>query len=435
MRRWIFTLCLLVPGSLAAAELRGLQLTEEGSVTRAELTFDSRIQHKLFTLEGPDRLVLDVEQLGAKAATVVAKVRATGLVKDVRSGPRGKAGQRIVFDLKAPVVASSFALPPSEGHGYRLMLDLAGSSSAAPASAKSKAVAPTSTQMAAMPAPSQTSAMAAADVANVSAPLSTARPQPNKPIVIAVDAGHGGDDPGAIGKTGLYEKNVSLSISRKLAALINQQPGYKAVLTRDGDYYIGLRERVVKARSAQADMFVSIHANAYKNESQRGSAVYVLSSRGATNEHARWLAQKENSADFVGGVDIHDKDKELAAVLIDLSQASTMEASFDVGTRVLSAMGRVNTLQRTDVQQAGFMVLKAPDIPSILVETAFITNRKDEKLLGSSEYQLTLARAVFEGVKGYFRNYRPQQQIARSETAMADEPAAELPSGPTSKAR
>jgi N-acetylmuramoyl-L-alanine amidase len=432
MRRWIITLCLLFPGSLAAAELRGLQLTEEGSVTRAELSFDGRVQHNLFTLAGPDRLVLDVDQLGAKTASVVARVRATGVVKAVRSGPRGKSGQRIVFDLRSPVVASSFALPPSEGHGYRLMLDLAGPAGSA-AAAKQKQTAPV--QMAAMPAPSPAGATAAMDVAAVSAPLAGVRPQPNKPIVIAVDAGHGGDDPGAIGKTGLYEKNVALSISRKLAALINQQPGYKAVLTRDGDYYIGLRERVVKARAAQADMFVSIHANAYKNESQRGSAVYVLSSRGATNEHARWLAQKENSADFVGGVDIHDKDKELAAVLIDLSQASTMEASFDVGTRVLSAMGRVNTLQRKDVQQAGFMVLKAPDIPSILVETAFITNRKDEKLLGSSEYQLTLARAVFDGVKGYFRNYRPQQQIARSETAMADEPAAELPSGPTSKAR
>ena len=188
----------------------------------------------------------------------------------------------------------------------------------------------------------------------------------------------------------------------------------RAVLTRDGDYYLGLRDRVNVARKHQADLFVSVHANAFHKPTMRGSAVYVLSDRGVTSEHARWLARKENEADLVGGVELHGKDHELAAVLIDLSQSATMEASFDVGSRILRSMGKVNVLQRADVQQAGFMVLKAPDIPSVLVETAFITNEREERLLGQSDYQDKLARSILDGVKGYFQSYRPQQQMVET---------------------
>ena len=207
---------------------------------------------------------------------------------------------------------------------------------------------------------------------------------------------------------------MALAIARKLAKAINAEPGMKAVLTRDGDYFLKLRDRVNIARKHQADLFVSVHANAFHNRDLHGTAVYVLSDKGATNEHARWLARKENEADLVGGVEIHGKDKELAAVLIDLSQSATMEASFDVGGRILKSMGRVNKLQKVDVQQAGFMVLKAPDIPSVLVETAFITNEREEALLADDDYREKLARSILDGIKGYFVSYRPQQQMVEA---------------------
>jgi N-acetylmuramoyl-L-alanine amidase len=196
----------------------------------------------------------------------------------------------------------------------------------------------------------------------------------------------------------------------------------KAVLTRDGDYYVGLRERVQKARQVQADLFVSIHCNALTRSDMHGTAVYVLSPRGATNEHARWLANQENSADMVGGIDIQDKDHELAAVLIDLSQSATMEASFDLGSRMLDSLGQINDLQKDKVQQAGFVVLKAPDIPSVLVETAFITNPEEEKQLASPDYQQQMADSMLTGIKGYFQSYRPQQQVVVNEPAVKPEP-------------
>jgi N-acetylmuramoyl-L-alanine amidase len=215
----------------------------------------------------------------------------------------------------------------------------------------------------------------------------------------------------------VLEKDVSLAIAKRLARLINDQPGMKAVLTRDGDYYVGLRERVQKARQVQADLFISVHCNALTRPDMHGTAVYVLSPRGATNEHARWLANQENSADMVGGIDIQEKDHELAAVLIDLSQSATMEASFDLGSRMLGSLGQINNLQKDKVQQAAFVVLKAPDIPSVLVETAFITNPVEEKQLASAEYQQQMAESMLDGVKGYFQSYRPQQQIVVNEPA------------------
>ncbi|HWY25937.1 MAG TPA: N-acetylmuramoyl-L-alanine amidase, partial [Nevskia sp.] len=231
-----------------------------------------------------------------------------------------------------------------------------------------------------------------------------------KTVVVAIDAGHGGDDPGAESRNGLQEKNVTLSIARQLARRINATPGMRAVLTRDGDYYVGLRERTVKARQAQADLFVSIHCNSYRDHDMRGTAIYVLSDHGATTEQARWLANHENAADLVGGVDLHDKDDRLAAVLLDISQSATMDASFDLGNRLLGSLSRVNELQKPIVQQAGFMVLKSPDIPSVLVETAFISNPREEQMLRSADYQGQFADGIFEGIKGYFSRYRPLQQ-------------------------
>lgn len=373
--RFLGVLLLSIAASTATAgELRDLRLWDSPEGTRVVLELSAAATHNVFTLDNPARIVVDLP--GVEGARLANKVAGRGVIERVRAAQR-EEGLRVVFDMRAQAQPRTFLLDPADQYGYRLVLDLAGAGEA--------------------------------DSPPAAPPVKTEAWEP-KPIVVAVDAGHGGEDPGAIGHGGLFEKEVALTLARKLAALINAEPGYRAVLTRDGDYYLGLRERVKRARKAQADLFVSVHANALKDRRMRGSAVYVVSPRGASSEHARWLAQKENAADLVGGVDLHDKDDELAAVLIDLSQSSTMEASFDVGSRVLQSLGRVNKLQRAQVQQAAFMVLKAPDIPSVLVETAFITNAEEERLLRSPAGQDRLARSMFEGIKGYFESYRPQPQ-------------------------
>lgn len=365
----------------SAGELRDLRLWDSPEGTRVVFELSGSTAHKVFTLDNPARIVIDLP--GMEGQKLANKVSGRGVVKHVRAAQR-EDGLRVVLDMASAVEPRSFLLDPAEQYGYRLVLDLQGSGSedAAPV-----------TQAAAAATP----------------PLKSEAWQP-RPIVVAIDAGHGGEDPGAIGHGGLYEKDVALALSRKLAAMVNAEPGFRAVLTRDGDYFLPLRERVKRARKMQADLFVSVHANALKDRAMRGSAVYVVSPRGATSEHARWLAQKENAADLVGGIEIGSKDDELASVLIDLSQSSTMEASFDVGSRMLKALGQVNVLQRPQVQQAAFMVLKAPDIPSVLVETAFITNAEEERLLRDARGQDKLVRSMFEGIKGYFESYRPREQ-------------------------
>ena len=392
----------------SATDLRDLRVWDGPESTRVVFDLSGATSHKVFTLSNPDRIVIDIAGIGESGIKVANKATGKGVVKTVRSGPRDGA-LRVVLDVSEPVTPKSFAMAPTEQYGDRLIVDLYGRTPTldelVDAKADIKSEIKTDTQVDA-----KTEARAEAKVESKIKVAPTIK-FAEKPIIIAVDAGHGGEDPGAISKRGLQEKDVALSIARKLAAQINAQPGMKAVLTRDGDYYIGLRERTVKARQAQADMFVSVHCNAYKDTSLRGSAVYVLSNRGATSEHARWLAHKENSADLVGGLELGGRDNELAAVLIDLSQASSMEASFDVGSRLLKSLGGINTLQKAEVQQAGFMVRKSPDIPSVLVETAFITNEQDEKLLRDRAYHDKIARSLLEGIQGYFKSYRPQQQI------------------------
>jgi N-acetylmuramoyl-L-alanine amidase len=238
-----------------------------------------------------------------------------------------------------------------------------------------------------------------------------------KPIIVAIDAGHGGYDPGAIGFSGVQEKDVCLAMARKLEALVDAQPGMHAVLTRDGDYFVELRQRMVKARAAQADVFVSIHANSYPKRSTHGAAVYVLSAHGASSEQARWVANHENAADLVGGVDLQSRDEKVAAVLLDISQSATMEASFDLAGRMLDSLREVTDVDKPSVQQAGFMVLKSPDIPSILIETAFITNPEEERALASEEFEGKMAHAILQGLLGYFDNYRPQQPAPAVQTA------------------
>lgn len=362
--------------SAIAGELRDLRLWDSPEGTRVVLEMDQAPDHHVFLLDGPDRIVIDLPATrGAKQANA-AKGR--GSVSRVRAADRDDGSLRVVLDMASKTKPRTFLLEPADQYGYRLVLDLGD------------------------------------DGARAASILEARKPpvvEDWKPrdVVVAIDAGHGGEDPGAIGKRGLREKDVALSLSRKLAKRINAEPGFRAVLTRDGDYYLGLRQRIERARKAEADLFVSVHANAVRNRKVRGSAVYVVSHRGASSEHARWLARKENAADLVGGIELEDKDNELAAVLIDLSQSSTMEASFDVGGRVLNALGRSNPLLRRDVQQAAFVVLKAPDIPSVLVETAFISNPTEEQLLRSRKGQEMLVKSMFDGIKGYFESYRPRE--------------------------
>ena len=393
MRWGLLVVAVALNSTAFAAELRDLRVWAGPESTRVVFDLDAPAKHEMFTLSGPERVVIDIQGLGAAARARVESTAGQGVVQRLRSGPR-KNGVRIVLDVSDRVFATSFALPPDAGAGHRLVVDLA-HPDAPPAAAE--VATPAVVQAAPAPVPE---------------PQISLR---SRPVVIAVDAGHGGQDPGAKGRSGLLEKNVALTVSRKLAKLINDTPNMRAVLTRDGDYFLGLRERVNIARKHQADLFVSVHCNAFTRRDMRGSAVYVLSNGGATSEHARWLAQKENASDLVGGVHLHDKDNELAAVLIDLSQGATMEASFDVGSRILGSLSKINRLQKREIQQAGFAVLKAPDIPSVLVETAFISNAEEEKMLGSGAFQDKLARQIFAGVKGYFESYRPQQQVVEAE--------------------
>jgi len=311
-----------------------------------------------------------------------------GFVKQLRVGPQGRRDVRFVIDLSSPASPNSFSVAPSGSYGHRLVVDLnAIASSAPPVVVKS------------------------ADDAH------------GRDVIVAIDAGHGGVDPGSIGKAGTREKHVTLAIARRLKERIDREPGMRAVLTRDSDYFVELRDRIVRARRQQADMFVSVHADSYRNRSVVGSSVYVLSARGASDESARWLADRENAADLVGGVSLDDKDSVLASVLLDLSQGASMSASFAAAQKVMDELDRIGNVTRRGVKSAGFLVLKSPDIPSILVETAFISNPTEEARLGSGKHQQRLAEAIFQGVRGYFYANPPPGTLVAQLRAQPRDPA------------
>ncbi len=412
MRWGLVVAMLMMAPSVWAAQLRDLRLWDGPESTRIVFDLSDDVRYTVFTLTNPDRVVVDLDGLSPKEVARIEGIEGKGLVQRLRSGPRGD-GVRVVLDVAANVFVNNFVLPPGDEYGHRLVVDLA-----RPSLQPGVVAVPDAAVIAATEAPAPALESRPEPVADPVPPPAVAARVQDKPIIVAVDAGHGGEDPGARGTSGLQEKDVALAIARNLADMINKTPNMRAVLTRKGDYYVGLRERVNIARKNQADLFVSVHCNAFTRRDLQGTAVYVLSDRGATSEHARWLAHKENSADLVGGVELHGKDNELAAVLIDLSQGATMEASFDVGSRILNSMSKVNRLQKSEIQQAGFAVLKAPDIPSVLVETAFITNPREEKLLASKDYQLKFARQIFDGVSGYFQSYRPKQQMVENEPGL-----------------
>ncbi|MEQ8800012.1 MAG: N-acetylmuramoyl-L-alanine amidase [Salinisphaeraceae bacterium] len=339
--------------------------------TRVVFDLTGPFKHDMFRLENPDRLVVDVPD--ARRAEALAKDFAgKGFVRQVRSGVRNGDDLRLVLDLAEPVAPNMFTLEPNQQYGHRLVLDLENGASN----------------------PQRQ-------------PEATEPHYGGREFVVAIDAGHGGEDPGAVGPSGTREKDIVLKISRELERLIAAEPGMRPVMIRDGDYYVGLRERMDKAREARADLFVSVHADAFRDRRAKGSSVYVLSRSGATSEHARWLAEQENAADLIGGVTLRNKDADLASFMLDLSQGASIEASLDVGGRVLREIRQINDLHKHEVQQAGFLVLKSPDIPSLLVETAFISNPGEERELRDAAHRRQLAQAMLAGIRDYVASYRP----------------------------
>ena len=373
-----------VSGNLVAAEIRDIRVAATETGTRVVLDLSAPVKHKAFLLDDPGRVVLDVSKSSLKSKLPASD----GLVTALRSGKLPHGGVRLVFEVSGPVIFMTSTAAPSGGAGHRLILNIAdkGAGDVAP---KPVAVTP------------------AVPVAPVAIRPAHAPSDSGRDIVIAIDAGHGGVDPGASGKRGTREKDAVLAISKALAARINAAPGMKAVLTRDGDYFISLRERNTRARRAKADLFVSIHADAIANPDVSGSSVYVLSERGASSEAARWLAERENAADLKGGIKLDDKDATLANVLLDLSQTASISASMVAAENVLKSLDRIGEVRKPRVQQAGFVVLKSPDIPSMLVETAFISNREDERKLATPAHQAKLANAIFAGIEQYFQGNAP----------------------------
>jgi N-acetylmuramoyl-L-alanine amidase len=389
--------------------VQGVRLWTASDNTRVVLDLSGPVDHELFMLEGPDRAVIDLH--GARLKAGLSAQGSQGVIQSLRSGVRNGSDLRLVLDLKSSVKPRSFLLKPDGANGHRLVVDLrdapmAATSRSSQSTPTSKAVSRQALQIkSAAPAPDVADAT---PVAAAPRPVKTISDAPQgRDLIIAIDAGHGGKDPGARGSAGTREKDVVLAIARKLAAQVNKEPGMRAVMVRDGDQFIRLRDRMKKAREHRADLFVSIHADAFRDRSARGSSVFVVSDRGATSEMARILADQENAADLVGGVSLNDKDNLLKSVLLDLSQSASIEASMSVGDNVLGELKRLGSVHKSSVQQAGFMVLKSPDVPSILVETAFISNPKEERQLRDSRHQQRLAQAIMSGVRAYFRNNPP----------------------------
>lgn len=389
LKGMIISLCLLMSGLLQAADINNVRIWRAPDNTRLVFDLTGPADHTLFTLSSPERIVIDVTGASFSATTSALPLEGTPLTA-VRSAPRDASSLRVVLDLSQPVTAKSFALPPNQQYGHRLVIDLFDNDQ-----------------------PRERISLPAPDVATPLPPSTAPRATTetgDRLIVIALDAGHGGEDPGAIGPGGVREKEVVLAISRELKRLIDAEPGFKGELVRTGDYFIPLRRRTEIARKHNADLFVSVHADAFTRASAFGASVFALSDRGATSETARLLADRENRSDLiggVGGVSLDNKDQVLASVLLDLSMTATLSASLDVGQQVLAAVGKITPLHKRRVEQAGFMVLKSPDIPSILVETGFISNPGEARKLVTKSHQQALARAMHTGIRDYFHRYPP----------------------------
>ena len=414
----------------AATAVDGVRMWQQDRQTRLVFDLSAPARHHLSRADSPDRVILDIGDARLRGNLQTLDLSGTP-VQRIRSGLFGKQDLRIVLDVAAAVEARSFMLPPSDGHGHRLVVDLrhAGLPAPRPPAGQPVAAAPGAGRSvdpatsgpvnadAGTPPVAPPIAPAEAAAPKVPAPGKASKPEPLPPmspvaprgrdILIAIDAGHGGEDPGAIGPRRVREKDVVLAIAKELQAAIDRREGYRAMMVRKGDYFIPLRQRRDIARAAGADLFVSIHADAFTHSRARGGSVYALSPRGATSVSAAFLAQRENGADLIGGVNLGEKDDVLASVLTDLSMTATLDASIGAGNRVLGSMGRIAHLHKRQVEQAGFAVLKSPDMPSILVETGFISNPGEAERLATRSYQRNMARAIVEGIGAWFQSAPP----------------------------
>ena len=387
-------ICITLPlEALAMTQVNSARLWRAPDNTRLVFDLTGPVEHSVFTLSAPDRIVIDIKktQLSTQLSGLTG---GKSPITQVRTGKQGTDELRIVLDISEQVTPKSFTLTPNQQYGHRLVVDLFDQGASVP-----KHVAP---QPAATAAPSP--------AATPTAKLSKLPASHKRDIVIAIDAGHGGEDPGAIGPGGVREKDIVLKIAQELQRQINAEKGFRAELVRTGDYFIPLRRRTEIARKKGADLFVSVHADAAPRAAAFGASVFALSDSGATSETARWLADSENRSDLIGGagnVKLHDKDAMLAGVLLDLSMTASLSSSLDVGQKVLNNMGRITALHKKRVEQAGFMVLKSPDMPSILVETGFISNPGESKKLANRSHQQALARSIHTGIRQFFQQNPP----------------------------
>lgn len=373
---WLIISCLLglYSGMSEGADIKDIRMWHAPDRSRLVLDLDDEPKYRVFSLDNPGRVVIDME--GTRLRGTIPREGAVGqFISRIRKGSPDGNTLRMVFDVQKPVRYFIQLLKPIDNYQYRLVIDFYDQDSGPEKKQKPPAD----------PLPKQKLPR-----------------DPGRKILVLIDPGHGGEDPGALGRTA-REKDIVLEISRRLKTQLDKEPGIRAVLTRTGDYYVGLRRRTLIAREQAADLFVSIHADAFKNKNVQGSSVYALSRRGASSETARWLANKENSSDLVGGVSLSDKDNLLAEVLLDLSMTKTVSESISFGREVLGELKKIGKVHSTRVEQAAFAVLKSPDIPSILVETAYITNPAEEKLLRSHKHQTKIAKAVVSGIKRYLR--------------------------------
>jgi len=419
-------LALAVSSAAAADEtMRAVRVWPSVEYTRVTLEMNTEPRHSVLLVKNPHRLVVDLENLDYDSLVkeVADKVRPDDpFVGNIRVG-RFKPGViRLVLDLKTEAKPQVFLLKPIGEYGYRLVLDVY------PAVPRDPLLALLQQRGAAQTAPDQAAAS--------NSPEDSPRVEPwplddkgkrsrrgadkalaHRLVTVVIDAGHGGEDPGARGRRGSHEKDVTLSIAQRLRKLVDAEPNMRAVMTRDGDYFVPLQTRVEKARRVKADLFVSIHADAYILPHARGASVFALSERGATSAAASWLAKRENEADLIGGVNLDVKDRYLAQTLLDLSQTATISDSLKLGRVVLDELGDINSLHKEHVEQAGFAVLKSPDVPSILVETAFISNPDEEKNLNNGAYQDKIARALLAGIKRYFAEHPPSRGTLAADDA------------------
>jgi N-acetylmuramoyl-L-alanine amidase len=407
-------LVFLGPAQIAwGAKLLAVRMWPAEDYTRVTLESDEKLKVSHQLLTQPNRLVVDVEgiELTNTLKELVAKVKSNDpYISQVRVGQFQPKVVRLVFDLKESVQPQLFTLDPVGNYQNRLVFDLYPTVANDPLM---ELVKNSAKKSAALEAEDPIAAFANKDtetekkIPNQKAPHPSEKPQSRRLLTIAIDPGHGGEDPGAIGKRGSKEKDIVLSISRKLKAKIEQEPDMRSYLTRDGDYFVPLHTRVNKARRVKADLFVSVHADAFVRPNAKGASVFVLSQQGASSTAARWLANKENSADMIGGLNIKTQDHQVAQLLLDMSTSAQIKDSLKLGNAVLKQIGSFAKLHKPHVEQAGFAVLKAPDVPSILIETAFISNPEEEARLNDQDYQEQIASRILNGIKNYFAKNPP----------------------------